>query len=433
MNEMYLDIKNLVAFIDRSCKTFFRFLRLTGDRGGFKGHETMEMISFDKAYETVMASAFNTGSEVISFTGSLGRILAMDIKSDMDMPPFNKSTVDGFACRREDLGSELEIIETIAAGNNPVKRVTGGLCARIMTGAPVPAGANSVVMIEETIILPSGKMKFTGSYFKPNISVKGEDIKKGDVVLKKGKYITPQDIAVMATVGATSVSVSKLPLIGVISSGDELVEPYNRPDVSQIRNSNAYQLLAQVQRTGCNGRYYGIARDDERTTFKIVKRAISECDILLLTGGVSMGDFDFVPKVLEKAGVKLLFSRVNVQPGKPTTFGIHSNCLVFGLPGNPVSSFIQFELLVRPLIFRIMGYNWKPVTTELPMQETYNRRSTDRLGLIPVIITGDRFVLPVEYHGSAHINSMSAADGIITIAVGRDSINKGEIVSVRQI
>ena len=404
-----------------------------GSMDELKGHKTMEMISLEKAYETVLASAISTGNETIPFTSSLGRVLARDIASDMDMPPFNKSTVDGFACRSEDLGSELEIIETIAAGNSPSKNVGQGMCARIMTGAPVPDGANCVVMVEETVILPSGKMKFTGSCYKPNIALKGEDIKNGDVVLKKGKCITPQDIAVMATVGATSVSVSKLPLIGVISSGDELVEPFHKPDVSQIRNSNAYQLMAQIERTGCPGRYYGIAKDDERATLKIVRRAVAACDILLLTGGVSMGDFDFIPSVLEKAGVKLLFSRVNVQPGKPTTFGIHSDCLVFGLPGNPVSSFIQFEMLVRPLIYRIMGNDWKPVNSELPMKETYKRRSSDRLALVPVIITGDRLVLPVEYHGSAHINSISVADGVITLPVGRNEIKKGEIVSVRQI
>jgi molybdopterin molybdotransferase len=393
----------------------------------------MEMISFEKAYDTVMTSAFSTGIESIPFTSSFGRILAQDIRSDMDMPPFNKSTVDGFACRRADLEMELEIIETIAAGKYPERKVSAGECSRIMTGAPVPEGADTVIMVEDSLILPSGKVRFSGRYIKPNISVKGEDIKNGEVVLKRGKLITPQDIAVIASVGSVSLSVSKFPVIGVISSGDELVEPDEKPDVSQIRNSNAYQLLAQIQRAGGNGTNYGIARDDKDATFEIVEKAVSECDIVLITGGVSMGDFDFIPSVIEKAGVKILFSRVNVQPGKPTTFGIHPKSLVFGLPGNPVSSFIQFELLVRPLIFRMMGNEWKPVYTELPMKESYKRRSSDRMGLVPVIITGERLVLPVEYHGSAHITSMSVADGIITIPEGKSIINKGDIVSVRQI
>ena len=393
----------------------------------------MEMISFEKAYKTVMAASFNMGTETVPFDLSFGRILAQDVKSDMEMPPFDKSTVDGFACRRSDLGSELEIIETIPAGTLPLKSVGKGECSRIMTGAPLPRGADCVIMVEDSMILSSGRMKFRGEYSKPNISLKGEDIRNGELVLGTGKQITPQDIAVIASVGCTSLTVSKMPVVGVISSGDELVEPSLKPDVSQIRNSNGYQLLAQVQRAGGTGKYFGIARDDEQATFEIVAKAISECDIVLITGGVSMGDFDFVPSVLERAGVRMIFSRVNVQPGKPTTFGIHQRCIVFGLPGNPVSSFIQFELLVRPLIYRMMGGSWSPVTYELPMQESYTRRSTDRMGLIPVIITDARQVLPVEYHGSAHILSMSVAHGIITVREGISVINKGEIVSVRQI
>lgn len=302
-----------------------------------------------------------------------------------------------------------------------------------MTGAPVPNGADSVILVEDSVITPSGKMRFTGKYLKPNISIRGEDIKKGDVVLKSGKQITPQDIAVIASVGCTSLLVSKFPVVGVVSSGDELVEPHLSPDVSQIRNSNAYQILAQLQRTGGTGIYYGIARDDEEVTFNIIEKAVAECDIVLITGGVSMGDFDFIPSVLVKAGVNILFSRVNVQPGKPTTFGIRDRSLVFGLPGNPVSSFIQFEMLVRPLILKMMGNSRRQVSIALPMKEEYKRRSSDRMGLIPVIITDESCVLPVEYHGSAHINSYSCADGIISIPAGKILINKGERVSVIQI
>ncbi len=393
----------------------------------------MEMISFEAAYNIVMGSAFSTGVESVPFTSSPGRILAQEVKSDMDMPPFDKSTVDGFACRRADLASDLTIIETIAAGKWPQKTVHQGECSKIMTGAPVPEDADCIVMVEETSILPSGKMKFTGTYSKPNISVRGEDIKNGDIVLKPGKYIIPQDIAVMAAVGCTVVSVSKMPVVGVLSSGDELVEPDKKPGVSQIRNSNSYQLLAQLERAGCSGKYLGIAGDDERVTYDIVKKAVAECDILLITGGVSMGDFDFIPAVLEQSGIKILFSRVNVQPGKPTTFGVHPKCLVFGLPGNPVSSFVQFELLVRPLIYKMMGHNWKQLTWELPLKATYRRRSSDRLGFVPVIITDEREVMPLEYHGSAHITSLSSAQGLIAIPEGRNTIEKGELVSVRQI
>jgi molybdopterin molybdotransferase len=392
-----------------------------------------EMIPFEKAYETVMNSSFRMGSERIPFTKSLNRILTADVVSDMDMPPFNKASVDGFACKKSDLTGDLEIIETIPAGKWPEKTVNEGQCSQIMTGAAVPEGADCVIMVEDTRILPSGKLKFIASSTKENIAFKAEDIKKGDVVLKAARQITPQDIAVMATVGSTSVTVSKMPEIALIISGDEIVEPDQIPGISQIRNCNAYQLIAQAERAGVSARYYGIARDDVEETYSMISRAIAENDLILITGGVSMGEFDFVPAVLERAGVRLLFTRVAVQPGKPTTFGIHPTALVFGLPGNPVSSFVQFELLIRPLIYRMMGYNWEPLTISVPVKEKYSRKSSDRMGLIPVKITNDGFAEVIEYHGSAHISALPGASGIISIPLGVNIIEKGQIVSVRQI
>jgi molybdopterin molybdotransferase len=192
-------------------------------------------------------------------------------------------------------------------------------------------------------------------------------------------------------------------------------------------------VLAQVRKAGGEGKYYGIAPDNEAATFKLISKALDENDIVLLTGGVSMGDFDFVPAVLKKAGVNILFNQVNVQPGKPTTFGVRSEKVVFGLPGNPVSSFLQFETLVRPLITKMMGFDWKPLEIKLRMAVRYERRSAERVGRIPVFITGEIEVKPVEYHGSAHISAMSYAFGFVTIPAGKKVIEKGETVSVRQI
>jgi molybdopterin molybdotransferase len=276
-------------------------------------------------------------------------------------------------------------------------------------------------------------MKFKGSFTKENIAKKGEDVKKGDLVLKAGRIIKPQDIAVMASAGHTSVVVSKMPMVAVISSGSELVEPSEVPGTSQIRNSNAYQLMAQADRAGTQVSYYGIAKDDESETYSIIYKAVSENDIVLISGGVSMGDYDFVPSVIERAGVKILFSRVAVQPGKPTTFGVHPKAIVFGLPGNPVSSFMMFEMLVRPLIYKMMGYQWQPLKFRLPMKVKFTRKYTERRALIPVVITDDNMVLPVEYHGSAHISALPVADGIISLKEGSKTIETGEIVSVRQI
>jgi molybdopterin molybdotransferase len=393
----------------------------------------MEMIPLENALEIVLNSAFGTGTETIDFTGSLNRILAVSISSDIDMPAFNKASVDGFACRKSEINHEMEIIETIPAGKIPEKTLGIDQCSRIMTGAVVPPGADCVIMVENSEIMPSGKVRFTGSFFKENIAFRGEDVKKGDVLLNPGRLIKPQDIAVMASAGQTSVVVSKKPAVAVISSGSELVEPSVLPGESQVRNINAYQIMAQVERSGAEVRYYGIAKDEEEETYRIIDKAISENDLVLITGGVSMGDFDFVPAVLERAGVKILFTRIAVQPGKPTTFGIHKKAIVFGLPGNPVSSYMMFEMLVRPLINEMMGYKWQPVITQHPLRNNYVRKFTERMALVPVKITNDCSVSPVEFHGSAHVAALPDADGIIIIPVGIKTIEKGKIVSVRQI
>jgi molybdopterin molybdotransferase len=391
------------------------------------------MITFEEAFKIVMKSVFETKTEIIPFTDSCGRILAEYILSDVDMPPFSRSAVDGYACHRIDINNELEVIEVISAGKKPLQLVGKNQCSKIMTGAIIPDGCDVVFMIEESENFRNGKIRFSGTDLKLNISVKGEDVRTGDVVLKKGKLIQPQDVAVMASVGHTKVNVKKKPVVGIISTGDELINPSDFPVISQIRNSNAYQLDAQVTRAGGTAIEYGIAPDNENITYEIIQKAIHECDIVIITGGVSMGDFDFVPEVLIRSGVKILFDRVNVQPGKPTTFGVHSKAIVFGLPGNPVSSFIQFEMLVRPLINRMMGYTWIPREQKLPLAINYERKSSDRLGLIPVHINEEMEVIPVDFHGSAHITALSDSDGIIAMKPGIKSLTKGEIVNVRQI
>jgi molybdopterin molybdotransferase len=391
------------------------------------------MISFEEAFRIVIDSVFETESETIPFNDSYGRILDEDIRSDIDMPPFNRSAVDGYACRRSDLISDLEVIEVIAAGKEPLRKIGKDQCSKIMTGAIVPEGGDIVFMVEESENLLNGKIRFTGSDAKLNMSFKGEDTKAGDIVLKKGKFIKPQDIGIMASAGHTNVQVKKRPVVGIISTGDELVEPSEKPGISQIRNSNSYQLCAQVTRAGGKATDIGIAPDNETATLEIIENAIKKNDIVIISGGVSMGDFDFVPSVLGLAGVKILFDRVNVQPGKPTTFGVHSKAVVFGLPGNPVSSFIQFELLIRPFINRMMGYNWIPVEQMLPMAVNYERKSSVRLGLVPVSINDNREVVPVDLHGSAHLTALSCSDGIVELNPGLKFLHKGEIVHVRQI
>jgi len=391
------------------------------------------MVTLDEAFGIVMNSVCETKTETISFRDCYGRILDEDIVSDIDMPPFNRSAVDGYACHLTDLNNELEVVEVIAAGKEPMKKVGIDQCSKIMTGAVVPDGCDIVFMIEDSRNLPDGKIRFTGEDRKLNVSLKGGDTRKGDIVIKKGKFIRPQEIALIASVGHPEVQVKKRPTVGIISTGDELVDTAEVPGVAQIRNSNAYQLNAQVTRAGGTGIDYGIAPDNEIITYEMIMRAIHESDIVIITGGVSMGDFDFVPSVLHRAGVNILFDQVNVQPGKPTIFGVHSEGIVFGLPGNPVSSFVQFELLIRPLINRMMGFIWIPTEHKLPMAVNYERKSSLRLGQVPVMIDKNMEVMPVDFHGSAHIAALSYSDGIISMNPGIKTLVKGEIVNVRQI
>jgi molybdopterin molybdotransferase len=253
-------------------------------------------------------------------------------------------------------------------------------------------------------------------------------------VLEKGILIKPQHIAVMASVGYTEVLLAKQPKVGIVSTGDELVEPALIPAPSQIRNSNGHQLVAQIKRAGALPNYIGIAEDSEEVTYNTITKALKENDIVLLTGGVSMGDFDFVPDIMAKAGIDIKFQSIAVQPGKPTLFGTFENDkYIFGLPGNPVSSYTQFELLVRPLILKLMGISSLPYPIKLPMGAEYKRRKSRRKSFIPVTISPEGKVFPVEYHGSAHIHSYVFADGITSIDIGKERLEIGELVDVRQI
>lgn len=393
------------------------------------------MIKFEEAINIIQnALQVLHDFERINLTDSLGRILAEDIYSDIDMPPFDKSAMDGFACRRTDIQNTLEIIEVLPAGQVPLKKIGCNECAKIMTGAMIPEGADCVLMVEHTEIVEDNKIRFAKKDTSNNICYSGEDIKKNDQVLSKGICIKPQHIAVMASVGCTQPLVYKKLKIGIISTGDELVEPEFYPAQSQIRNSNGYQLIAQVERAGGIPNYIGIAEDSEEVTFKTIFKALAENDIVLITGGVSMGDFDFVPDIMLKAGVDIKFKSMAVQPGKPTIFGtFNQHKYIFGLPGNPVSSYTQFELLVRPLMLKLMGINELPQPLKLTMGVTYKRKKSLRKSFLPVTIRENGKVYPVEYHGSAHIHSYVYANGITSIDIGKETLEKGELVDVRQI
>jgi molybdopterin molybdotransferase len=391
------------------------------------------MIRFEEAYKIVSESAKQLTSEKVKLEDSLYRILAVDVISDMNMPPFDKSAVDGFACKMSDLKNPLEVIETIAAGNLPQKIIGNNQCSKIMTGAKIPEGADVVIMVEHTQTISENTIVFTKEKTTPNISKKAEDIKKGQVVLKKGTYLKPQHTAMLASVGCSEPVVFTKPKVAILSTGSELVEPNQIPGPAQIRNSNAWQLYTQVIRANATPVYYGIIEDSEEETDKAIKKALKENDVILLTGGVSMGDFDFVPKILKENNISLKFEKIQIKPGMPTVFGTHEKSFIFGLPGNPVSSYIIFEVLVKPFLQKMMGNHEEQTILKLPIGIDYKRKKTDRLGWIPSKTSPSGEIIPVEYHGSAHVFSICDADVIFSVEIGVSEISKGEMVDARQI
>jgi len=393
------------------------------------------MISFEEALTKIFEVRLPAiNFEKINFITGLQRVLAENILFDMDMPPFDKSAMDGYACRKQDIFTEMEVIELIPAGKFPEKAIIKGQCSKIMTGAPIPTGADCVIMVEHTEELPDHKIKFLKDSTKTNITFKASDAKKGELVISKGTLIKPQHIAVLATTGYPEILVYKKPTIGIFSTGDELVEPHLKPEPSQIRNSNAYQLLSQVKTLGIDAVYYGIVKDQPELLYNMISKSISENDITILTGGVSMGDYDYVPKIFDQLGLHTLFDRIAIQPGRPSTFAINgSGKFCFGLPGNPVSSFLQFELLIKPLIYRFMGHIYEPKNLFLPLGADFERKKSEKLSLIPVKFNDKSEVFPVEYHGSGHINALIGADGVIFIPKGLTNLSKGDLVNVRQI
>lgn len=391
------------------------------------------MITYEQALDIVLSAARPAGTERVPFGEALNRVLAEDVYSDVDMPPFDKAAMDGYACRRADLDVELEVLEVVAAGQVPSVGVGPGQCTQIMTGAMIPPGADVVVMVEHTVETGPGRIRFNGSKTADNIARKAEDVRKGDLVWPRGMPVRPQHIAILAATGCVNPLVAKKVRVGILSTGDELVEPEKQPGAGQIRNSNGFQLVAQVEAAHCTPNYMGIVPDDEDATEQAISRALAENDVVILTGGVSMGAFDFVPRIMQKNKVEILFQKVAVKPGRPTVFGRAGEKVIFGLPGNPVSSFINFETFVKPLLLTKMGVDYRPVVLKVPMAVDYKRKKADRLEFVPVRFNQDMEVEPVAYHGSAHIHAMCHADGIMSIRQNIFELKKGSLADVRPV
>lgn len=371
------------------------------------------------------------GIEELPLLESTGRVLAEDIYSDIEMPPFNKSAMDGYAVISGDNSEKFKIVETIPAGKFPEKKVGTGECAKIMTGAPLPAGADRVIKVEVTRE-KDGFMVITGEDNAGNVCLRGEDIKRGDKILKKGRVMDVSGIGAAASLGRNHIKVFRKVKAGLITTGSEIRDPGDILEPGQIYNSNGYSLSAQLAISGAEVIGKMIVRDEESDLLNQLDNMINHSDITIISGGVSMGEFDLVPDVLEKLGVRVHFNKVAIQPGKPTLFGTRGEKIVFGLPGNPVSTFVIFEIFVKPLLTRMSGSNLKALTIRGEMGETFTRRKMERDLYIPVRYKNGIVEL-IEYHGSAHFVSLLGANALLKVEQGVCEIPRGEIVNVRQI
>ncbi len=387
------------------------------------------MLAVAEAQRLILEHARPLPPETTGLTSSaLGHVLAEEVASDLDSPNYDKSMMDGYAVRAADVPAgqgTLVVVEEILAGTLPKQTVGPGQAARIMTGAAIPDGADAVVVIERTQMVDGGRVRIEDKPPRPSQHIfrRGSEMRQGDVVLTKGTILRPQEIGVLATVGRAEVRVVPSPRVNLLSTGDEVVEANQTPGLGQIRNSNGPMLSAQICRAGGVPRYLGIARDNLDHLRPLITDGL-KADVLILSGGVSAGKLDLVPGVLQEAGVVAHFHKVEMKPGKPVFFGTRTaerSTLVFGLPGNPVSSFVVFELFVRPALRRLRGLSDRADESLSALLAADFAYKTDRPTYHPARLEmaedGWR-VQPVAWSGSPDLRSLTRANALILLPVG---------------
>ena len=397
------------------------------------------MISMEDALEIVLKQVSVLSSERVKLLSSLGRVLSENIYSDFDIPGFNRAAMDGYAVVAKDTVHAcpdrpvtLKVIDEVPAGFRVKSAISSGKAIRIMTGAVLPEGADAVVMVEYTEARGDKVMVFRSVKKGENVSFSGEDVKKGELVLPRGTLIRPQEVGMLAALGKTEVYVTRKPKVAIISTGDELIEPGRTLEKGKIYDSNSFSLFSQVLKCGADPERIGIVPDDKDELLHKVKMGLSS-NILLLSGGVSEGKYDLVKEVLMEAGVKPLFWKVAVKPGKPTFFGIRKRTLVFGLPGYPVSSMMNFENLVKPAIFKMLGREgYKRIKIKAVLKGEI-KNSSGRKNFIRVRLieeNGRYLAIPAPSQKSGVLKSMVWANAVVILSTDIRKVENGEEVLV---
>ncbi|MBL9123712.1 MAG: molybdopterin molybdotransferase MoeA [Planctomycetaceae bacterium] len=402
------------------------------------------MITVDAALRLVLEQATPLAPARVPLGHALGCVLADDVASDLDSPPWDKSMVDGYAIRVADLATgtaELEILEEIVAGAVPTRSVVPGATTRIMTGAPLPPGSEAVVMVERAELLDERRVRLADKPPRPgqNILVRGSSFRRGERIIPRDTLLGPVHIGLLCEVGCAEPVVRPRPRVAILSTGNELVSAAETPRPGQIRNSNGPMLAALTSKVNATPIELGVARDELADLRRRIAAGL-ESDLLVLSGGVSAGVLDLVPSVLAELGVAQIFHKVNLKPGKPIWFGSREaaghRTLVFGLPGNPVSSLVGFELFVRPAIERRAGRSTAPhsIVRALIDNGPFTQRG-DRTTYYPATCDsaahGGAARLSVRllpWQGSADLRTLAAANALVVFPAGERTYATGDEV-----
>jgi len=392
------------------------------------------------ALETILRAVRPLGPERVAIGDALGRVIARDVIAPRDLPPWDNSSVDGYAVVSADVGhatpehpAALTVVEEIPAGRMPEQKVTAGTAARIMTGAPMPAGADAVVMVEDTTL--DGDRVVVRSSVERGESVRsrGQDVRAGEVVIPAGRRARAAEIGLLASLGAAAVTVGRRPRVGILATGDELADLGEAERSDRIFNVNSYAIAAQVAEAGGTALLLGIARD-RPDDLRAQLSHLDGLDVLIVCGGVSVGKFDFVKDVLTELGMTMEFWRVAMKPGSPMAFGSIRERPVFGLPGNPVSSMVTFEVFVRPALLRMAGAAelGRPVVMAELTEPIRKARGKTHFVRGRLAVEGERTVVtPTGSQDSGVLTSMVKADGLIVLDRDAEGAERGRQVDVR--
>lgn len=405
------------------------------------------MISVEAALEIILSGIKPLGMERINILSSLGRVLGEDISASIDNPPWDNSAMDGYALRAIDIKTAskdkpviLKVIEDLPAGYTAKKTIKKGEAIRIMTGAPIPKGADAVVMVEDTEKSEVRSQELGVKIFREakigdNIRKAGEDFRKDDIVLTKGITIRPAEIGMLAAVGRPVIYAHQRPKVAVLSTGDELIEIDETPTGGKIRNSNSYAIAAQVKTCGAIPVQLGIAGDNKKDLQEKLRFGLT-ADCIVSSGGVSVGDFDFVKDVLKEMGSEMRFWKVAMKPGKPLAFGVIGGKPAFGLPGNPISSMVAFEQFARPAILKMMGKREIFKRTFDALLTKPLKKKPGRMHFVRGMLeqkNGLFYAAPLEGQGSGILSSMVKANCLIILPEDDRDIEKGSRVKVQML